>query len=265
MIIARTDYYRIYKQVPFYAGLGLLAGQLGPTMSIYQSHLYQIYDEWRSPFLFIGIFIQFLCLILFILYLLDRKKINQPIILDNNEVHKNDILKPWQRWLLPRTDVIRAYSSNMNTNTVSNSNSSQLEGQDNGNPNPRLKEQVFAAFTNGYNYLFAFLHSCLCIPQALLGALWLKPYLELKFKTTHLSIDARTACNIAVCSNLGAAISSFIFGYIGKRKQLSNPYIYRTLISVGYVLWSMALLIIYIDAKYHTYYSLFVLSLIMDS
>lgn len=188
-------------------------------------------------------------------------------------------------WFLPRPDIINMHSLKA---TNSSKKCTETEGIDSVNTTSgevieieeneviavsveiqhrlenttrySLCRKVVAAMTNPRNYLFALLHSCLCAPQAILGALWLKKYLMVKFQDCDIGMDGTKANMIACMTNIGAAISSLMFGFIGKRYQKQYPSTYRVLVMSGFILWSTALLMIYIPAQYHSEWILFVLS-----
>ena len=194
-----------------------------------------------------GFLIQFLCFILCISFIIDRKSIikSNQITMSEGEMQTEQIIPHWKAWLLPRPHILSAQPPDSKITLCS---------------------QIIAALTNPYNFLFASLHSLCCIPQALLGSMWLKEYLEIKFiASPNIQMDKTLAAKISVCSNIGAAVSSLIFGWIGRKYQRTNPYIYRILICIGFVLWSCALLIIYVPASYHHYWNLFLFSFISGS
>eukprot|EP01084_Bolivina_argentea_P302463 522069_1 len=258
------QYFSIYD-VPFYAGIGLLIGQSGPIVGIYQSYLYQYYRDWRTPYFWIGILIQILCFILLIAYIIDRRSIIKPVSMtlqDDGEIQKQQKhLSVWKSWLLPRPAMINAYATKETYDVEIATNENAICSTSNNS----LSKQIISAITNPYNYLFALIHSCCCIPQAILGAMWLKEYLEQKFQDSELHIDETTASTIQSCTNIGGGVAALIFGAIGKRYQTTNPYIYRTLIMFGFVLWSTTLFIIYIPAQYHYYWDLYLCALLSGS
>eukprot|EP01083_Nonionella_stella_P025166 69326_1 len=251
------QYFSLYD-VPFYAGVALFIGQSGPVLAILQTHLLESGGGWRRPFLWMAILIEILCFILFIAYFMDRKSIIKPLTMQNGELQTNThTMSTWKSWLLPRPAVIKAYS----TRSITDEEMATADACV-GDIEYSLYQRTIMTISNPYNYLFALIHSCCCIPQAILGAQWLKQYLQDKFSESSgstLVIKPRTAATIAICTNIGGAVSALLFGYIGKRYHTSNPYIYRQLCCFGFVLWSSCLFVIYLPAEWHAYWDLFVL------
>lgn len=196
-----------------------------------------------------GVLIQMLCCIVFIAYIIDRRSIIKAIAMKNGGV----TTMKWKLWISPRPQIKTACDTALGGEAVT--------AEDECASKLTLRRQMAAAMTNPYNYLFAVLHSSLCVPQAILGGQWLKEYLEIKFKASELEIDETAAGIIAVSTNIGAAVSSLLFGVIGRKYQKRKPYIYRALIAIGFVLWSTTLLIIYVPAECHGHSGLLLLAL----
>ena len=210
---------------------------------------------------------EILCVILLIAFIIDRRSIIKLFNIMNQEqqIEGENAVSCWKQWILPRPDITASCGTAKSKSDMELANGMHLKNGElikttNLGNTLMLKDKIIAALTNPYNYLFALVHSCLCIPQAILGALWLKPYVEAKF-----GLNETIACEIAAFSNVGAAISSFIIGYIGKKLQTKRQYVYRELICIGFLLWSTCLLMIYVDAKYHNHWTLFLLAGISGS
>ena len=181
----------------------------------------------------------------------------------------------WKLWCLPRSDVIAIHSSpGFVPSAIAKSEGIPTDSDQSNQTmveiavDPKqcaaadsteisLRHKVVSAMSNPYNYLFALLHSCLCAPQALLGAQWLREYLVVKFQDSEMAMDGTKANLIASCTNIGAAVSSLLFGFIGKRYQRQYPSTYRVLVSTGFVLWSTSLLMIYVPKQCHYEWNLF--------
>ena len=128
--LAIIQQYFSLNHVSFYTGIALMVGNLSPLVNIYSKRLLDQYDIWRGPHLILGCIMQFLCLVLFIAFAIDRKSlINNSLkphfedgelkTTSNTEPHESQ----WKLWFFPRSKLMN--SEEIQTQSV-NKNSESL-------------------------------------------------------------------------------------------------------------------------------------------
>ena len=221
-----------------------MIGNCGPIATLYQIKLLdQKKYVWREPFFILGIFMQFLCVILFVCFIIDRKR----IITEQGGGSK------WNNWFIPR-DVLREKTIAVHSNT-SSTNGLTTQINEVGETkialppieNLSFSKRMLHALSNPYNYLFAVLYSLIVIPHIILGGCWLKKYLMLKF----IQINMHRAQLIVVLTFIGGAIGCLSFGFIETKFRDRCSYIHRILCCAGFILSSCVLFIIYVPAEYY--------------
>ena len=218
--------------VSLWIGLAQMVGNAAPIACLFLAYLIEEHKIWREPFVYLGFLMQFVCVILFICYVIDRKAIIQT--------------PGWKNWFISRDDLMEIDEKKTDLIEIGTSKY------------PFLKK-MFAALANPYNYLLT-VCSFIAIPHVIIPATWLTKYLTLKFdveSTTHaVKINSHYAQIIFAVECVGAASGSFLFGFIGKRCGKKYKYLNRMLCCIGFILSSSILFMIYIPAAYHSSYSL---------
>eukprot|EP01083_Nonionella_stella_P090666 253298_1 len=230
----------------FYSGIALMVGNAAPIITIYQKSLLKTDGIWREPHVALGTAIQCLCIILFILFIIDRKTLIRSL-----DTHKMDELEQvTNQWCVARSQLTDTIAHETDTNHTTIAIKPESSSSQDSDVHTSFKQKAFAVLSNRYTYLFAFVYCCQCIPQSVLGALWLKDFLCVKFKDTAVDMCEERAQQSAVLTFIGAGLASLLFGYIAKRYHQSNHYINRQLMLLGFALNSVIAIVVYVPSHY---------------
>ena len=225
------------SNVSFYAGIALLFGNLSYFgISILQAYLYQKYKIWRIVYLIAGIIMFGNSIIITICYLIDRK-----IISNNMDISLA------RKWFITRDNIVDDDESSL-------SNDEERVLRDDGFKLSKL----LLVLKSPYNFVLSTLHTCSCIPQAILAGLWYNKYLLLKFKWLERT-DAQYICGI---NYIGSGIGAVLFGFICRRYQNKCTIINHILIITGFLLSYVIFIPIYLNQRHIGYATLMVTSFI---
>ena len=282
--LAIIQQYFSLDHVSLYTGIALMVGNLSPLALLCAPTV----DNWRRPHFILGCIMQFICVMLFIAFAIDRKRLIrnslQPQFHADEIAAKSGEESRWTLWFVSRDklsvpDPVNKPSESLNLGKISvecktpmgtpfgtpKGDKVSIDGPkrdiiQTGNVNVgdaqlTFCQKLLAALSNKFTYLFAFVYCCQVIPHTVLVGIWLQKYLSMKFRALlEGDLDYRqNAQMITLLTYIGASFGSFLFGYLAKKYRATNKYINRQIILLGFILNSIIFIVIYIPYQYHTW------------
>ena len=189
-LLASAQKYYSLKYVGFITGIALMYGNLNIFIRKLQCHFLNSYNDWRTLFLVICVFIIFLCVCITICYYYLLQQITLNV--------SNSTLK---------TDTTKSPQS-LQSQTITTETGIHLK----------------KFFRQWRNVVIALIYSLSTMPQALLAGSWLNTFLQKKYDF----INSFQAADICILNYLGSAMFCLFYGYLSKKFENKKTWLALT-------------------------------------